>query len=631
MSATPIPLNLIRDGQHNQEWDQSQKLYHHNYDFSDHPPMTLIPAASPIVVAAHVELLHGFLARRIAIVDRIAQLLNCQKQSLDYQQDQALLSQRFQDCFFMQADLASEQMRLRDQLELAHWASGFQPRAQPGNDIIDPAALLVRGLHMWRQTRWPGQKGRLRYAHTLFNVYLLRCLTLLSLRLWDADASGAGARLVQLQGVLDQLWLGTPVDQPVLVRDVRWLLPVAMSPTTDQLAGYFEVAARIDAGLPHTDRVAIQMAAVQTGGGHLRAQLHHLCVQKDVALDEHSLVLLTRVSNALDIALLLQGLVTLLRAYESAIGSGDEQQRRRLAAAIGQGLSPDPELFVNRLELLGPYTMIEHLFIATDAQGHTGYTASGQRHMQLLQDYRLLLGRLAPPLLADCQYSQPPADGYSPYGALYGFASNLLELMAFKTLQPEAVSHFSLEDVFTVGDAAKRAWVNSWRQLPHIKPDVIKQFVYPAQFADAIHARIAQALQRCVEAAQANSVGATGRLFIVCADAAAAATLAQMPALPRRYLLSSDPQRVAAHEAEFKHQADLLYCRLEGEFVVSYPSAGGWVGISKDLLTEVVGAGGDVKLAGLPVEAVKVLELMCTELVVRPGSSTTDAGGGVLP
>ena len=56
--------------------------------------------------------------------------------------------------------------------------------------------------------------------------------------------------------------------------------------------------------------------------------------------------------------------------------------------------------------------------------------------------------------------------------------------------------------------------------------------------------------------------------------------------------------------------------RLEGEFLVSYETPGGWVGISKDILTDVLGAGRDAKLVGLSRAAANVLKLMCSELVV---------------
>ena len=264
-------------------------------------------------------------------------------------------------------------------------------------------------------------------------------------------SGSAGDRLSQVQGVLDQLWRITPADQPVLVRDARWLIQLAQSPATDELGAYFEVAEQIAETLSEEDRIEIHKAGVRMAGGHLRSQLRHLSMKKAVSLDENSLVLSTRNSNALDFALLIQGLVPLLEAYEHAWHSGDGQKRLELADAICQGISPDPELFLNRVDLLGAYSMIEHLFITTDRDGHVVYTPMGRRHVQLLQEYEARIGRLSKPLYDDCPHFRPVAGAYSPYGVLYGFSSNLIEHMALKTLQPDAVTHFSLEDVFAGG------------------------------------------------------------------------------------------------------------------------------------------------------------------------------------
>ena len=51
----------------------------------------------------------------------------------------------------------------------------------------------MRAFYLWQQTRWPGRNGRVRYAHTLFNLYVIRCLELLSMRLWDDGAGAAPA------------------------------------------------------------------------------------------------------------------------------------------------------------------------------------------------------------------------------------------------------------------------------------------------------------------------------------------------------------------------------------------------------------------------------------------------------
>src|SRR4029434_1836813 len=160
---------------------------------------------------------------------------------------------------------------------------------------------------------------------------VIRCLELLSMRVWDAGPSSAGDRLSHVQGVLDQLWRITPADQPVLVRDARWLIQLAQSPATDDLGAYFEVAKKIAETFSEEDRIEIHKAGVRMAAGHLRSQIRHHSIKKAVSLNEDSVVLNTRNSNALDFALLIQDLVPLLEAYEHAWQSGDAQTRLELA------------------------------------------------------------------------------------------------------------------------------------------------------------------------------------------------------------------------------------------------------------------------------------------------------------
>ena len=431
----------------------------------------------------------------------------------------------------------------------------------------------------------------------------------------------AGDRLSHVQGVLDQLWKITPADQPVLVRDARWLIQMAQSPATDDLGAYFEVAEKIAETLSEEDRIEIHKAGVRMTAGHLRSQIRYYSMKKAVSLDDQSLVLSTRNTNALDFALLIQELVPLLEAYEDAWHSDDGQKRLDLAGAICQGISPDPELFLNRVELLGAYSMIEHLFITTDRDGHVAYTPMGRRHVQLLQEYEARIGRVSKPLHDDCPHFRPVAGAYSPYGILYGFSSDLIEHMALKASQPDAVTHFSLEDVFVDGDAStdKLAWVSGWRKLPHLKPEVAKLFDYPQQFAEDIFDRIEDALRRRVSGDEANAVVQTGRLFILSEDDLQADSKASLiPDLPVRYIGSSDRELVAAHKADAYDEPHLLSDRREGKCVLSYKTPGGWVAITKAILTEVLGEGRDVKIVGLPPVAVGVLKLMCPNLVVLP-------------
>jgi hypothetical protein len=565
---------------------------------------------------AHVELLQLFLVHREPIVERIQQLLNAQRQPSQYLQDGPLLSRHFEDCFFTLTVITRDQSVLRGQLQQVHWSRGFKPRQMPGihNDLVDPAQMMIRAFHFWQQTRWPGRNGRIGYAHTLFNLYLIRCLELLVMRLWDAGSSGAGERLAQVQGLLDQLWKGAPADQPVLVRDARWLIPLAQSPTTDELAPYFAVAKQVAESLSEADRLEIQKAAVQMAGGHLRSQLRHYCIKEGVSLGENSLVLSSRNTNALDFAVTIQCLVPLLEAYQHAIDSGDRRVRFELAGAICQGISADPELFVNRVDLLATYSMIEHLFITTDPVGQVVYTPTGQRHAQLLQQYAASISRLSQPLSEDLPHFKPIAGTYSPYGVIFGFSSNLTEHMALKTLQADVATHFSVEDVFADEGAStdKLNWVSGWRKLPHIKQEVQRLFDYPQQFAEEIFDRIEQALRRRVADEGANAVAKTGHLFILPADNAEVDSKAsQISELAVRYIQSSDTQMVAANKAHAADQGQLLHDRQEGMFVVSYKTSGGWTAISKDILTEVLGAGRDVKIVALPKVAAGVLRLMC--------------------
>jgi hypothetical protein len=550
-----------------------------------------IVPGKPVPFQAHVELLRLFLTHREEIVERIGTVLNAQRKPRPYLQDRSLLSRHFEDCFFQHTAVTTSQARLRGQLEEAYCSTGFLPRPLAGmhNDLIHPAEMMVRGFHLWQQTHWPGRNGRTRYAHTLFNVYLIRCLELLSLRLWDEDPANAGGRLREMQDVLDELWNSSPADQPRLLRDARWLIPLAQSLPTDDLAVYLEVARLVAETLPEADSLEIQKAHVRMLGGHLTSQIRHLCMKEGVLINDHSVVLRTRTSNALDFALLIQGLVPLLKAYASA--GADERLRFEMAGAIFQGISADPELFLNRVDLVSAYSMMERVFIAVN--GPIAYSSLGERHVQLLKEYRTLIDGCASSLRDDLSRFRPVEGGCSPYGVVFGYPSTLTELMALKALERDAETRFSLEDVFEDGDtgAAKLAWVNGWRKLPHVPLEVQRVYEYPQQFAEDIYNRIDHELSR-----ESCGGSETGRLYILPEDEPETDASA-IPDLPARYFGSSD-----------SHQT------REGHYLVSYETPAGWIALKKDLLTEVLGAGRDARIAGLPPEAAQVLRLICGPL-----------------
>ena len=619
------------------------RIGHHHIPARQEPPREGSVAddnSSQFVFDAHVGLLHVFLDQRRLIVDRIQDLLNAQRKPVAFLQDRPLLFRLFEDCFYSQPVVNADRARLRGQLQAAHFRDGFRPRRVPGlyNDLVNPAEMMIRGFYCWQQTRWPGRSGRVRYAETLFELYLLRGLEQLSLRIWDGEPNRAGERLGVLQALLDELRTSAPGDRPVLVRDARWLIPLAQSPTTDDLGAYFEISRRIES-LSEADALEVRRASVCMIAGHLRSQMRHYVMRDNLSLDDESVIRRTRTSNALDFALLVQGLVPLLEAYETALerkddygdGDGGGGARRILAGTICQAISPDPELFLRRIELLRPYCMVEYLFTGTLDDGQIGYTPMGERQLRMLDAYEQLIGRLIVPLGEDCPRFRPAAGAYSPYGAIFGTPSNLTEDMALKTLQLDIETRFGLEDVFVAGGADKLDWVNGWRQLPHVDREVREMYEYPQQFAEAIFDRIERAFDR-----NSAEPSPAGRLFVqptrdVCANEAEAGTeseaateaaaATEVPDLAARYLVSSDAAIVDAGRAEPRDETQLLRDRQEGYFLVSCETSGGWLAVRKDCITEVLGAGRDARITALPPPAAEVLRLMCPHLVAPDDTS----------
>ena len=120
---------------------------------------------------------------------------------------------------------------------------------------------------------------------------------------------------------------------------------------------------------------------------------------------------------------------------------------------------------------------------------------------------------------------------------------------------------------------------------------------------------------------EANAIARTGRLFILPEDNLQADSKASLiPDLPVRYIGSSDQQMVAAQKADPYDESHLLNDRREGRCVLSYKTPGGWVAITKAILTEVLGEGRDVKIVGLPTATAGALKLMYPKLVILPGN-----------
>jgi len=598
----------------------------------------------PTPFAHHIELLTALLDRQAAIVERIeARLLNVQGKDIARITDHRDLDRPFTACFFEAPGLPPALARLEGQLHAAHLADGFEPvLLERTAHQLNPLELIVRAYGVWDRQRWPGRNGRLGYARVLYGVFMLRQLEALSLRVWDDGNERAGERLTGVQGLLDRL--NSAAAPPLLIRDARWLMQTAQGPLTRHLAPYFRIADRIAASFSDRCRLEIHEAGAKLAGGHLRSQLRYRSAERGLAPDDPAVLALTRNSNSMDGALLLRDLTSLLEAYEAACQAGDRdgpalserratresKGRADLADAILQGLSADPELFVTRLDLLGPCTAIDYLFVDT-AAGRSVHSPMGLAHRVRVDRYAALLARLAAPLIEDAAAFEPAPDSYSPLGMAYGFSADLLSSMALETLAAPPDRGLSLEDMFVTrhrsGD--KLARVRGWERLPARQGEP-ERFEHSAEWAASIFQRTFAALG--ARAARATSLNASGvpdaRLFIVPRER----TIESLPegTVPDRivpaqdHLVTSDVNRALATGATAFPRSQMLNDRNEGRFLAAAEIDGKWYGVSKTVLTERIGRGTDALIADVPDALIDVLRVTCGELIATVPARSED-------
>lgn len=577
---------------------------------------------SPVSFASSVALLDCFLTHRRAIVERIERsLLNVRDKDLSRRRDRPQFARLLEACFWELPGLPRELAPLKGDLTSRHRADGFEPvQLDAFANELDPLELIVRAYEHWEATRWPGAAGRLAYAETIFSVFAVRQLEHLSLRIWDDGHDRAHERLSDVQRLLDGL--NAPATSCVFVRDARWLIQTGLGPFTKHLRPYFAVADRIAASFSDQARLGLHGAGARLAGGHLRSQLHYRMWQTRLPIDDPGNLAFTRNSNALDNALLVRDLVPLLHAYKRACAQADAIDRRDLADAILQGLSVDPDLFICRLDLLAPYTIIEDLFVEAVDDGRMRYSQLGQTHMARLAEYSSLLGDTAGALRADADALAPAHVGYSPLGITYGFCADLMSNMAIDTLVGQPSFGLALEDVFVSGGRTddKLARSRGWQRLPR-RSGENEHFDYSTDFANQLFTWVTQALDaRAERPAEANaSARRSSRIFVPVAavpvgHAAAPAPEGATPA--DEYQLDADPVRATETGATSWPADQLRTDRREGRLLASTEVNGAWVGISKILLTKVIGEGHDGALARVPPVIATRLELTCPGLLV---------------
>jgi hypothetical protein len=415
---------------------------------------------------------------------------------------------------------------------------------------------------------------------------------------------------------------GGSAQQLRLVRDARWMIQTAQGPLTRHVRPYFIKAGNVSAFSDEV-RLEIHKAGAVLAGGHLRSQLRHLSRRTGWAFDDPQLLALTRSSNSMDMALLVRDLVPLLDAYSAACAGRDDNTRLVLADAILQGLSADPELLLTRLDLLGPSTLIEDLFVERGDAGTPSYTAMGGLHRDYLARYGKLVARTAESLLQDRRAFDTSHAPYSPLGIVYGFCADLFSNMVLNTLRSPSPADLSVEDTFLSRGRLdeKRTMAHEWERLPKGDREDAP-FEHSTEWAAQMDARLTAALEaRTASPTEPNASNfRKSCLYIVPRGAGidpvaddvlpAGATLAQ------EHCLTSDVTRARVTGATPLPADRLSADRAEGRLLACVHSEGAWFGISKVPLTLYTTHGIDAAMTDVPSDVIDVLHLVCPELLV---------------
>jgi hypothetical protein len=565
--------------------------------------------------ADHVTLLEQLLSSRQGIADSLErQLFSARGKAAAQDGDRESIAEIFHGCFFESPAISEHLSRLKGQLHAAHLADGFEPARHDGYvRDFDPSELVLRACHYWDSGRWPGRSGRLVFAQSLYAVFVLHQLEQLSLRIWDEGHEQAPERLQHLQRLLDVLNAGRSAHGTRLVRDARWLIQTAQGPLTRHVRPYFIKAGNVSrCGFANMYRLEIHKAGAVLAGGHLRSQLRHLSWQTGWAFDDPRLLALTRSSNSMDMALLVRDLVPLLDAYAAACVRGDCDVRLPLADAILQGLSADPILLLTRLDLLGPSTVIEDLFVDRT-----------EVHREYLARYGELVAATVASLQQDSRAFDPTDAAYSPLGIVYGFCADLFSNMVLNTLRPASLSDLSLEDLFISRERLeeKRALAHEWERLPKRQGEP-NPFEHSVEWATQMYARLAGALEaRATRPAEPNASGTRKSCLYVAPRGMAIDWLSDgvLPAgivSAQEHCLTSDVTRARISGATALSADRLVADRAEGRLLACVHSEGAWFGVSKVPLTLFMSQGKDALITDVPLGVIDVLRSVCPELLV---------------
>lgn len=222
----------------------------------------------------------------------------------------------------------------------------------------------------------------------LLDQYFLSLLMLPTVRAWDDG--DPNVRLDAISGLIGAL-NGPGGGGLPIVDDAESLLVLAVAYYHPEESAYDDQLARVrTVDAAHALRFAFPCAAIVAS--HLRWGLRFM-YRNDVGA--------MRADNVVDYPWSLFALGALMREYERLLGEGaPDDGRLRVAAALQDGLSPDPWAFDGKLPS----------FLSSCAAEHDALRAGLDRHRSAL--------------IADFETSGLPTGAYNPMGFSCNFLSN---------------------------------------------------------------------------------------------------------------------------------------------------------------------------------------------------------------
>jgi hypothetical protein len=325
-------------------------------------------------------------------------------------------------------------------------------------------------------------------------------------------------------------------------------------------------------------------------------------------------------------ALLVRELVPLLEAYRRASTEDEPEVRLDLADAMLQGISADPELFVARLDLLGPSTTIEPLFVESDEEGAVRLTRMGVAQEEMLRRYRQLVGEIAGRLREDLESLDPSGRTYSPLGIAYGFCEDLLLNMALSTLQGPPPGGVSLEGLFVTSrdPECNLASARGWERL-FVSGAGYAYFEHSAEWARLVFQRTIDALDLRAHSPQTNASRVkSARVFVVPRGQKVGSSACALPdgiVSAQEHCVTSDVNRAFSEGTTAFPRSQILSDRNEGRLLASAEVEGRWFGVSKTILTDLIGRGFDALIVDVPEGVIDVMRVTCPGLIVVVGES----------